>query len=235
VGIWGPAAAAPALYLAAYRWAPAWAFPALLAAPLVPPFVAAVRRGRRGRAFAAALLWAASLALAATSVSMRRPAEAERAIWRARAYAEETIEWVRTGEGAEADPGAFVPRHLLELAAFAALALLTAGVGGLVLGAALLNYMSFYVAALWRLSGAPAALLLGWPPWALVRVLAYIAIGTALAGPLAARGLAPNERPPFARRLLALGLAGVVLDLALKSTLPPLWRQILLRSLGGPP
>lgn len=235
LGVWGPAAAVPALFLVTYGWAPAWLFPLLLAAPLAPPFVLAVRRGRRGRACATALLWAAALALSAVSVSMRSPVEAERAIWRSRAYAEETIAWVRTGEGPEADPRVFLPRHLLELAAFAVLALLTGGVGGLVLGAALLNYMSFYVAALWRLSGAPAALLLGWPPWALVRILAYVALGTALAGPLAARGLPRERRPAFARWLLVCGLAGVVLDLLLKSTLPPAWRQLLLRSLGGPP
>jgi hypothetical protein len=233
--IWGPAVTVPALFLVTYRWTPAWLFPALLAAPLAPPFVRLVRRGLRGRAFAAALLWAAGLAISATSASMQRPVEAERTIWRARAYAEQTVSWVRTGQGEEADPRRFVPRHLLELAAFAALSLLTAGAGGLVLGAALLNYMSFYVAALWRLSGAPAALILGWPPWALVRVVAYIAIGTALAGPLAARGLPQEERPPFARWLLACGLAGVGLDLFLKSTLPPLWRNLLLRTLGGPP
>ena len=232
-----PAAITPAVFLLCYRWAPVWLFPVLVAAPLVPSFALAVRRGLAGPALLAALLWAASLCACATTVSMHRPQEAEAAIWNARAYAEKTLQWVRTGEGEEGSPSRFLPRHALELMAFAALAAATGGVAALVLGAALLNHMSFYVAALWRLSGGVSwALVLGWPPWALVRIVAYVALGTALAGVLLTRRLPPgSHRPPFARGLLIVGLAGVVLDVLLKAFLAAPWRQVLLRALGGPP
>jgi hypothetical protein len=233
----GPAAASAAVFLACYRWSPLWLFPALLAVPLFPVFAACVRQGRDGRACAGVLAWSTALALCATGVSMRQPMQAERVIWNGRAYAEQTIAWVRTGEGIEQQPRRFLPRHAAELVAFSLLALATGGAGGLVLGAALLNYMSFYVAALWRLSsGAPLALVLGWPPYALIRVVAYSLLGTALARPLLSRGLPPRTpRPVFSRRLLFLGLGGVALDALLKSFLAPGWRQVLLQALGGPP
>jgi hypothetical protein len=234
--LWAPAIAAPAVFLLSFCWTPRWLFPLLLAAPLFPTFAAAVRRGANGRAVAAALLWALGLCLCATSVSMHRPIETERAIWNSRPYAEKTIEWLRGGEGEEGSPARFLPRQALELAVFVVLALLTGGAGALVLGAALLNYMSFYAAAVWRLSsGAPLALLLAWPPWALVRVAAYVAIGTALAAPLL-RSRSPGPwSPRIPRGLLATGLGGALLDVALKAFLAPAWRQILLRSIGGLP
>lgn len=237
LAIGAPAVITPAVFLLSYRWAPKWLFPVLLAAPLLPVFASDVRRGRDARAVAAALTWALALALCATAVSMHQPMDAERAIWNARPYAEKTLRWVRLGEGEEGDPSRFLPRHAVELVVFSGLALATGGAGALVLGAALMNYMSFYVAALWRLSsGTPLALLLGWPPWALVRVAAYVALGTALARPLLVQGLPPGpERPRLSRPLLAAGLAGVVLDVLLKGLLAASWRQILLPWAGGSP
>ncbi len=232
-----PALGAVAVFVLCFRWSPAWLLPFLLTAPLAWPFFALIRRGNERAALSQALVWALALVLCATSISMVWPLEAEQAIWRSRPYAEETLHWVRTGEGPEGSPRLFLPRQALELVAFSALALATGGMGALVLGAALLNYMSFYVACLWRLSGEiPAALALGWPPWALIRVVAYVALGTGLARPLLAR-LPPRAQIPcrISRGLVLAGLAGVLLDVILKATLAPLWRRLLIAALGGAP
>ena len=62
--------------------------------------------------------------------------------------------WIRTGAGSEGSPRLFVPQHALHLAAFVALSLATASALSITMGAALMNYMDFYVASLAR-AGAP--------------------------------------------------------------------------------
>ena len=60
--------------------------------------------------------------------------------------------------------------------------------GAIVMGALLMNQMSFYVAALAK-AGVPAwgVALLGWSPWAIARVAAFATLGVLLAEPLFAR------------------------------------------------
>ncbi len=232
-----PAPAAAAIFLISFRWSPAALLPFLLAAPLFPVFAAAVRRGDDRGALSSALAWARALVLSATAVSMLWQPEAEAAILRSRQYAEETVDWVRTGEGLEGSPALFLPHHGLVFVLFSLLSVATGGLGALVLGAAQLNYMSYYVASLCRLGGGvPAVLVLGWPPWALVRVVSYIALGTALARPLLVR-IPPRPVPahPICRPLLWAGLGGVLLDVLLKTVLAAPWRRLLLVVLGGSP
>ena len=58
------------------------------------------------------------------------------------------------------------------------LGLVTAGTVSLVMGAALMNYMGFYVGdLLHRCAGAPEhglAMLIAWNPWSIVRVIAFV-------------------------------------------------------------
>ncbi|MEE8537449.1 MAG: hypothetical protein V3S71_05530 [Acidobacteriota bacterium] len=232
-----PAPAAAAIFLLSFRWSPAALLPFLLAAPLFPVFASAVRRGDDRSALSSVLVWAVALILCATAVSMLWQPEAEAAILRSRQYAEESVQWVRTGEGPEGSPALFLPRHALVFALFSLVSVATGGLGALVLGAAQLNYMSYYVASLCRLGGGvPAVLVLGWPPWALVRVVSYIALGTALARPLLAR-IPPRPEPahPICWPLLWAGLGGVLLDAVLKTVLAAPWRRLLLAVLGGTP
>jgi hypothetical protein len=118
---------------------------------------------------------------------------------------------------------------------FCVLSVLSVGFLGLVLGTLLLNYMNFYVAELVRMSVEPGwALAFGWPVWAVLRVLGFVASGTALA----ALGLAGWRRlrgglegPRFPARVMLVGFALVVADAILKALLAPGWRSILIRSL----
>jgi hypothetical protein len=133
------------------------------------------------------------------------------------------LRWIRTGEGSEGSPRLFVPQHLLHLALFIVLSLATASVLSIVAGAALVNYMDFYVASLAR-AGAPAwaVVLLGWQPWALCRVAAFCTLGAVLAEPLLRR-LAPYPRTDGVRRYLLWAGTGILADWILKAALAPTW------------
>ena len=62
-------------------------------------------------------------------------------------------------------------------------------------------------------------------PWSVVRVLAFVALGCALARPMLTRRWSPPDR--HERRWIAVALAGIVIDLVLKSTLAPTYGRFL--------
>jgi hypothetical protein len=109
------------------------------------------------------------------------------------------------------------------------LSLATASAASMALGAALMNYMGFYVASLHR-AGAPAdaVLLFGWQPWAICRVAAFVVLGVVLAEPLLSR-LRPYSYPGLraARPFLIAAAAGIAGDWILKSLLAAHWRAAL--------
>ena len=139
------------------------------------------------------------------------------------------LEWIRTGRGTEGSLGLFLPRQLLQLGVFAALSLATASAGSIVMGAAMLNYMSFYVASLFS-AGAPVwgVVLLGWPPWTISRMAALSTLGVVLAEPLvfrlfptARQNLKVVGRAPY----YVAGLSGIVAGWILQATLAPFWAR----------
>ena len=110
----------------------------------------------------------------------------------------------------------------------------TGGLLGLVMGAILLGYMNFYAGCLIAGSGfAPAAFLLAWPVWALVRVVGFVLAGTALGAVLIDRtSPAPEKRRRIVRYLLwSLALTG--LDVILKWALAGAWQGVLNGVLPG--
>ena len=142
------------------------------------------------------------------------------------------------GTGREADPRRFVPQHLLHLGLFALLAIVSGGLLGILLGAVLVDYMSFYVGSL--RAACPASFLpivAGWPPCAILRVVGFVLVGVVLAEPLVARLRGPSRRPAgmgrFACRALPAALVLLLLDIVLKAWLAPRW-AVLLRTCLGP-
>lgn len=205
------------------------AAPLLLAVPGWIPFRRALRRGSRRRAAAWVGAWALTLAVGLPPLGRAVPDGGARLFPGASAYAQAMLQWVRTGSGCEGEPACFLPQHALHAAVFAAATLATAGLAGLVFAAVLFGWMGAYAAALGTAAGRPAlAVLLAWHPWAVIRVAAYLALGVALAEPLARRGL---PTLPGRARWLAAGLAGLLLDVLLKATLAEAWRRALLRPL----
>lgn len=199
--------------------------PLLNTAPAYAILALLVRRGRRGEAVAAMLLWAATLAVAGTWAFAAWPADPGPLVLNGPQYRDEMLHWIRTGQGAEGSPRLFLPQHLVHLAGFVALSLVSASAAGITLGAVLMNYMGYYVASLYR-AGVPihAVVLLGWQPWALCRVAGFCVLGVVLAEPL----LSVLRPYPYAglgaaRPYLAAAGAAILADWALKAALAPWW------------
>jgi hypothetical protein len=200
-----------------------WLLPVLNTAPAYVVMVRRLRRGERGGAVRAVLLWAAALAVTATVAFALWPTPVDARVLNGPAYRDEMLGWIRTGEGREGSLAGFLPQHLLHLALFVALSLVTASALSILMGAVLMNFMAFYVASLFR-AGMPAGAvaLLGWPPWALCRVAAFCTLGVVLAEPLLAR-LRPYARAGRVAPYLTGAGAGLLLDGILKAALAPRW------------
>lgn len=188
-----------------------------------------LKRGRRKQAVILMLTWAATLAVCATTTFALWPSDPGPLVVNGPEYRDEMLHWVRTGEGREGEPSRFLPQHALHLAAFVALSLATASAVSMAAGATLMNYMGYYVASLAR-AGIPAATvaLLGWQPWAICRVAAFVVLGVVLAEPVLSRIL----RYPYAglraqRPYLLAAAAGIAADWILKALLAPHWREWL--------
>ena len=211
-----------------------WLLPILNAAPAFAVMVLCLKLGRRATAVWLMIWWAACLGAAATLLCAADPwGTASRAVLHGPPYLAEMRTWTETGAGCESSPGCFVPRHLLSLGLFAALALATASAAAMTMGAILMNYMSYYVGSIAATAVSPVqTILLGWHPWSLVRIVSFVTLGVVLAEPLVAR---VTRSPALARRgvWVAWAMAGIVLDMILKTILAPHWAALLRAAVGG--
>ena len=208
-----------------------WLLPMLAPLTLYPEFAARVRREEYAGAWRLAIAWALLLFAGVVLLVATRPAAAGATILNGEAYRQEMFSWIATGAGREGDWRAFLPQHLLHFAGFAVLTWTSAGYLGLVLGAVLMDYMSYFVASYAIAAGRPLlGLVAAWVPWSVVRVAAFVLVGTVLARPLLTRRFWPfAERE---RKLLWLGLAGIAADLLLKAAMAPAYGPFL-RSLAS--
>jgi hypothetical protein len=198
-----------------------------------PLMVLALRRGDLRLAVARMLLWALTLGVVATMMSYARPAQTGTLFLRGEAYQREMFGWVLTGQGAESSPSIFIPQQAGHAALFSALALATGGVAAMPMGAVLMNYMGHYVGVLAATSRRPAlTMILGWHPWAVIRVISFVVIGVVLSAPLLSRLGKFRVDRAVARTLLAWALGGLVADVVLKTLLAPAWQRLLLRVVG---
>ena len=228
-----PALLAPLAVLLARAGQRRFLLPILASAAIYPVMAALLLRGRRSASAQAALLWAASLSVSVIVITRRDPASMEGVVLNGAAYRDEMFGYIRSGLGRESDTARFVPQHVLHLLAFSLLSAGSGGLLGIALGAVMVDYMSFYVGSLAAAGGAPAtALFLGWPPWAILRVTAFVLLGLCLAEPLlfaARRRLGYPPPPPAApRRAWYLATAALlVTDLILKLVFAGDWAGIL--------
>lgn len=207
--------------------------PLLNTAASYPFMMRALAQRRLRLAVARMLVWAAALACCATALSYARPLATDSLFLNGAAYRAEMFNWVMTGRGAESTPSIFIPQQLVHAAVFSALALASAGLLAMPMGAVLMNYMGHYVGALAAASRRPLlTAFLGWHPWAVIRIASFVVIGVVLSGPLAARvgGFEVDQRD--SRRLLAVAACGLVADILLKAIAAPAWQRILYATLG---
>src|SRR5205814_4711766 len=100
-------------------------------------------------------------------------------------------------------------------------------------GAVLMNYMGHYVGTLAGASARPAlTMILGWHPWAVIRVISFVVIGVVLAAPLLSRVWNFKIEWVMSRRLLAWAAAGLLVDVMLKAALAPTWQRLLVTLVG---
>jgi hypothetical protein len=204
-----------------------WVLPVLNAIPAYIVLVHRLRKGERGGAVRAMLWWATTLTIVGTVALAVWDSPSASTVLNGSAYRAEMLRWIRTGTGAEGSPRLFMPQHLLHLAVFAGLSLGTASALSVFMGAAMMNYMAFYVASLYRAGVPPwAVVLLGWQPWVISRVAAFCTLGVVLAEPLLFR-LLPGARAKLKvigrRPYFIAVLTGLMVDWALKAALAPTW------------
>ena len=198
-----------------------------------PFMVVALRRGDVTLAITRMLIWALTLAVCATLLSYAQPWRTDTLFLHGAAYRTEMFAWVMSGRGAESDPSRFLPQHALHAVVFMLLALASAGVLALAMGAVLMNYMGHYVGTLAASSAHPfVTMILGWHPWAIVRIVSFVAIGVTLSAPLLSRLGGFRVDAARARRVLFVALGGLVLDVAMKWLMAPAWQRLLLRVVG---
>src|SRR5262249_743781 len=198
-----------------------------------PFMVAALRQGNIRLAVARMLVWALAMGVSATALTYAQPARTETLFLRGQAYRAEMFAWVMTGRGAESSPRQFLPQHARDAAIFSTLAVATGGALAMPMGAALMNYMGHYVGALASVSRRPLLTgVLGWHPWAVIRIVSFVTIGVVLSAPLLSRLFAFRVDWTSARPLAIAAVAGLAADVVLKALLAPAWQRLLLRVVG---
>jgi hypothetical protein len=209
-----------------------WLLPLLAPLALYPGFAARVRARSYYSAWKLAMAWAALLAAGVVLFVYLFPDAAARGVLHGEAYRKEMFGWIATGDGPENDWRQFLPQHLVHLGAFVLAAWASGGFLGLVMGAGLLDYMAYFVAAYARASGHPlGGLFAAWVPWSVLRVAAFVLLGVVLARPVLVR-----RAWPFAsaeRLLLVLALSGIVADLTMKTLLAPSYGLFLRQLVQG--
>jgi hypothetical protein len=204
-----------------------WLLPFLNSLPAYVVLVHRLRKGERGGAVRAMLWWAATVAVAGTVAFVWWPEPLGRLVVSGPAYKNEMFHWIRTGQGSEGNIRRFLPEHLVHLGAFLVVGLGTGSAGGILMGAAMMNSKSYYVAALAKAGVPPwAVTLLGWPPWTIARAAAFATLGVLLAEPLATvvfpsarEKLKANTRAAY----IVAAMSGLLTDWFLKFLLAPTW------------
>lgn len=228
------------LWLALTPWLPLlaaipdygrWALPLWAPLTVYPAFAARVRRGDYAAAWRAAVAWAALLSLGVILLAELWPRAAAAGILHGEAYRGEMFGWVLTGAAPENDWRQFLPVHLEHLGLFVLLTWASGGYLGLVMGAALVGWMSYFVGCFAAASGHPVlGAAAAWVPWSVLRVLTFVLLGAVFSRPLLARRFWPFTRREA--RLMALAAAGLVADALIKAALAPaygLWLRQMAR------
>jgi hypothetical protein len=193
-----------------------WILPAVAPLTLYPVFCRRVRIGDTFDAWQLGLLWAFLLSAGVILLTLWWPAAARASILHGEAYRQEMFGWIATGVAPENDWRQFLPQHLLHLGVFLLLTWVSGGYLGLVLGAFLVSYMSYFVGSYAVASGHPVlGAVAAWVPWSVLRVFAFVLLGALFSRPLLTRRVWPFGRSEL--RLMGLAASGLVADVVIKT------------------
>ena len=168
------------------------------------------------------LWWTVVLSATILWFSYRKPENWKAVIWRSEDYTRSMFRWIETAELPEGHAGKVVLFHLKQTLMFCAVALISANFFGLMLGAALLNYMNFYVASFLRQSMSPfKALWMAWNPWSVIRVVSFLYLGIVVSTPTL--WLLIGVPWKLSLSLFTPGIAGILADIVLKITMSKQW------------
>jgi hypothetical protein len=197
-----------------------WLLPLLAPLTLYPAFAERVRERDYFKAWQLGIAWAVLLSAGLIALVFWLPGAARTGVLHGEPYRQEMFGWINTGVAPENDWRVFLPTHVLHFAVFLALTWVSGGYLGLVLGAVLLGYMSYFVGSYAAASGHPfLGSLAAWVPWSVLRVLAYVLFGCLFARPLLVRRIWPFERDEG--KLMTLAASGLVADVLIKAFFAP--------------
>ncbi len=208
--------------------------PILQVIVVAPFFLAHVWKWKLWKAAGIVLLWSflATLVLAGTFYRVGCSMDYVLKIVKGRDYLAEMIYWIETGIGPEGDPSLFLIPKIIEIILFSVVTLATAGVGGLFMGAILLNYMNTYYGVLvYMAQGRLEAILFGWPLYAIIRVIGYTLLGTYLSR-LTMSIIEKRPRKALAnntmKKIITIAITLIILDFILKATIANIIYQPIL-------
>jgi hypothetical protein len=209
-----------------------WAMGLLAPLTLYPSFAPRVRERNYLGAWGLGLLWAALLSAGIILLVLFAPDGARDGIVNGEPYRQEMFHWIATGEGREGDWRQFLPTHLSHFAIFLVLTWVSGGYLGLVLGAILTGYMSYFVGSYAAASGHPLlGSLASWVPWSVIRVMAFVLFGALFSRPLLVRRVWPFERLEY--QMMILATSGILADILMKAFLAPSYGLFLCQMADG--
>ena len=205
-----------------------WLLPLAQCLAFYPVFGYCLWNEWRTRAIILGLIWALTLTTSVIVLTAAGPEVTAPAILHGADYKAEMYEWIHTGIGTESQPLRFIPRHIVTIVVFVVASIPTGSFLSLLLGAVMMNYMSFYVGSLVHdTTVLIPPLFLGWHVWALIRVISFVILGVVLAEPLWAKIRGTSFSARGIQRYAILAGTGLLLDIVLKSFLAPLWATLL--------
>jgi hypothetical protein len=190
----------------------------------IPPYAAYLYGLKKSvfSAFVALLIWTLIQSSLVIFSSLRSSDKMAALIIRSETYSKSMFRWIETGILPEGNSIQVIRIHLQQTLIYCVLALVSGNFVSLIFGCMLLNYMNFYVAQLATRSKSLNALVFGWNLWSVVRVVAFLWLGTVLGIPVASYLL--NMLTEFHFVWLIPGIVGIIVDLILKLTFSNYWR-----------
>ncbi|MBY0231614.1 MAG: hypothetical protein K2W96_20200 [Gemmataceae bacterium] len=195
-----------------------------------PLLLAAAARERAWPALWCLVLAVLAHCTAVATLAAHDPERLALAMPKGEEYWQETVAWLRTGEGGVYDTANWLPFHVMLALLMAAWGYVSLGLVPLVEGLTQLDLMNFYVGRYLAHAEPGPAVVLAWHPWSVVRGIGFLFLVYELASFSLERLTGERLSPPSARwRRLGTGVGLLALDCVVKWA----WSEEARRLLAG--